>query len=301
MARTNTRFIQAHNRLLVLCDSVNIGDALQSENILASRLDVSRTIIRGVLAKLDEQDIIALDGREKIIKRRSQPSDQLKKPPVLLTIEELEGRFLDWVLRMDVSPGTPLNVTKLARDFSVTTHALQEFFSSLSRFGIVVRGPRGGWILHGFTKDYAIELSDFRLVLELNAVNQLVTLPDTHSVWAQLDILEKDHLALLDRIDTDFHDFSKLDERFHTTINNVVTNSFIMEFQKVISLVFHYHFQWNKTNERLRNECAIKEHLVYIDALRSGDANRAKIAARSHLGTSKKTLLTSLRANNHLS
>jgi DNA-binding GntR family transcriptional regulator len=300
MARPNTRFIQAHNRLLVLCDSMKIGHALQSENILASRLDVSRTIIRGVLAKLDEQDIITLNGRDKTIKRRSQPSDQLKKPPALLTIEQLEGRFLDWVLRMDVSPGTPLNVTQLAKDFSVATHTLQEFFSSLSRFGIVVRGPRGGWILHGFTKSYAIELSDFRLVLELNAVNKLVTLPDTHSVWAQLNTLENDHLALLDRIDTDFHDFSKLDKRFHTTINNIVTNRFITEFQKVISLIFHYHFQWNKTDERVRNECAIKEHLVYIDALRSRNTNRAKISARSHLATSKKTLLNSLRANNHV-
>ncbi|ASJ72002.1 GntR family transcriptional regulator [Granulosicoccus antarcticus] len=299
MARTNARFVEAHNRLVALCDKMDIGSALPSENALAAQLEVSRTVVRGVLARLDEQSIITLVGRDKIIKSRSHASDILEGPPVLLTIEELEGRFLDWILRMDVLPGTALNVAHLSQEFSVATHTLQEFFSSLSRFGIVVRRPRGGWVLNGFTVDYAVELSDFRTVLEMNSVRQLVALPATHEIWSQLDTLEQEHLALLDRIETDYHDFSRLDENFHTVINNVVSNRFIQEFQKIISLVFHYHYQWNKSDERVRNEAAIQEHLDYIGALRSRDINLAEAAASCHLSTSKQTLLTSLKANNH--
>ncbi len=299
MARTNTRFVEAHNELLTLCDKMEIGDFLPSENALSSQLGVSRTVIRSALARLDELAIIALDGREKIIKRRSAKDDRLDGPPVLLGIEELESRFLDWVLRMDVPPGTVLNVAQLSKDFSVATHTLQEFFSSLSRFGIVVRRPRGGWVLHGFTKNYAVELSDFRTVLELNSVRHLATLPPEHDIWARLDDLEQEHLSLLERIDEDFHDFSPLDEKFHAAINSVVTNRFVKEFQKIISLVFHYHFQWNKTHERDRNEDAIREHLTLIEALRSRDADKAEAAARRHLATSKQTLLTSLETNRH--
>jgi DNA-binding GntR family transcriptional regulator len=249
---------------------------------------------------LDEQSIIVLSGREKHVKRRSTDADHLEGPPVLLDIDALEGRFLDWVLRMDVPPGTQLNVAQLSKDFSVATHTLQEFFSSLSRFGIVVRRPRGGWVLHGFTESYAIELSDFRNVLELNAVRHLVALPEAHPIWEHLDALEKSHLDLLDRIDVDYHDFSQLDETFHAAINGVVTNRFVKEFQKIISLVFHYHFQWNKSDERIRNENAIGEHLAYIEALRSRDEIRAVAAAKRHLATSKQTLLTSLKANSHV-
>lgn len=299
MARSNTRFIEAHDALLGICDDTDIGGLLPSENALAARLGVSRTVVRSVLARLDEQSIISLDARDKTVKRRSTDSDRLEGPPVLLTIEELEGRFLDWVLRMDVPPGTQLNVAQLSKDFSVATHTLQEFFSSLSRFGIVVRRPRGGWVLHGFTRDYAIELSDFRTVLELHSVRVLIALPPTHGIWAQLDRLEQQHLDLLDRIDTDFHDFSKLDESFHAAINSVVTNRFVKEFQKVISLVFHYHFQWNKTDERIRNESAIKEHLDLINALRGRDPEQAAASAQRHLTTSKQTLLTSLETNHH--
>lgn len=301
MARTNTRFVEAHNQLLDLCDSLKVGEFLPSENTLSAQLDVSRTVIRSALARLDEQAIIALDGREKIIRRRSRPADRLEGPPVLLSLEELESRFLDWVLRMDVPPGTALNVAQLSKEFSVATHTLQEFLSSLSRFGIVVRRPRGGWVLDGFTTDYAVELSDFRTVLELNSVRQLAALPPEHDIWAQLDALEQEHLALLTRIDADFHDFSPLDEKFHAAINGVVSNRFVKEFQKIISLVFHYHFQWNKSNERERNESAIQEHLTLIDALRSRDADKAEAAARRHLATSKQTLLTSLQTHHHAS
>ena len=299
MARTNTRFVEAHTKMLTICDKMEIGDSLPSENELSTQLGVSRTVVRSVLAKLDTQSMIFLRGREKIITRRSTEKDRIKAPPVMLGIDELEQRFLDWVLRMDVPPGTSLNVAQLAKKFSTATHTLQEFLSSLSRFGIVARRPRGGWELHGFTKDYAIELSDFRTMLELNSVHHIVALPETHGIWSRLDELEDDHRDLLNRIDDDFHDFSPLDEAFHAAINDVVKNRFADEFQKIISLVFHYHYQWNKSDERTRNEKAINEHLHYIDALRSRDLDCALAAARVHLASSKQTLLTSLKDNSH--
>ena len=67
------------------------------------------------------------------------------------------------------------------------------------------------------------------------------------------------------------------------------------EFQKVISQIFHYHYMWDKTQEKQRNGAAIQDHLAIIDALEARDAGRALDAARQHLRTSKSTLLSSLR------
>ncbi len=50
------------------------------------------------------------------------------------------------------------------------------------------------------------------------------------------------------------------------------TNRFMMDFYDVISMIFHYHYQWNKADEKERNTVAIHEHLAYIAALRSRDA-----------------------------
>ena len=276
---------------------MKIGQSLPSENAIARDLQVSRTIVRSVLDRLANSGIIWLDGRQKNIQRAVRKSDYWEEPPALLTVDELEHRFFDWVLRMDVPPGTVLNVAQLAKDFHVATHTLQEFLSSLSRYGIVKRRPRGGWQLEGFTERFALELSEFRTVLEMNAVRHLVALPTNHGVWTELSRLEEDHRSLLSRIETNYHDFSKLDETFHNAINSVVENRFVRDFQKIISLIFHYHFQWNKEDERDRNEAAIHEHLAYIDALRSGDLVRAERAAQRHLRTAAQTLINSLRAH----
>lgn len=299
MARTNVRLVEAYNKLLTICDKEEIGSSLASENALASDLGVSRTVVRSALERMTKAGIITLDGRQKTILRRSNKDDKMEGPPVQQGLEELENRFFEWVLHMDVPAGTVLNVAQLAKEFGVATHTLQEFLSSLSRYGIVVRRPKGGWLLEGFTTSFALELSEFRSMLELNAVRQLVTLPEEHDIWSRLETLETEHRALLTEIDEKFHDFSRLDQRFHAAINSVVDNRFVKEFQKIISLIFHYHFQWNKSDERVRNESAIHEHLIYLDALRSRDPAKAEAAARVHLATSTQTLLNSLKAHDH--
>jgi len=297
MARTDARYRAAYNQFLDLITTQAPGSALPSETQLSQTLKVSRTIVRTALAALTEAGIVDWQGRVKTLVRLPTDADRLAARAAYISHNQLEGRFLDWVLRFDVPADTPLNVAQLAKLFSVPPHSLQEFLAGLSQFGLVERRPRGGWLLLGFTADYAVELSDFRSLLEVNAVRSLTHLPPHHPVWSRLQVLEAQHRALLTRIATDFHDFSRLDEQFHATINSVVQNRFVIEFQKVISLIFHYHYQWDKTNERLRNEAAIGEHLAILRALQDRDPQTAETATRAHLTTSKDTLLSSLRGN----
>lgn len=297
MARTDTRFRAAYNQSLDHLADLAPGDALPSELKLAEVLKVSRTVVRAVLSRLAEAGIIRLAGRHKPLMRKTTQQDRLPEREDYISLRELEGRFLDWVLRFDVPADTPLNVAQLAKQFSVPPHLLQEFLASLGQFGLVERRPRGGWRLLGFTSDYAVELSEFRTLLEINAARLVSSLPDTHPVWAEIDALDREHVQLLARIDTDFRDFSRLDERFHAAINAVVKNRFVTDFQKVISLIFHYHYQWDKQLERDRNKAAIGEHRRIIAAMRSRDANAAQEAVQAHMATSKETLIASLRVH----
>lgn len=297
MARTDARFRAAHNQTLDHLVGLTVDEELPSELKLAEALKVSRTVVRAVLKRLAERGIIGLDGRSKPLLRAATEADRLPEREDYISLRELEGRFLDWVLRCDVPAETPLNVAQLAKQFSVPPHLLQEFLAGLGHFGLVERRPRGGWRLLGFTADYAVELSEFRTLLEVNAVRTVAALPDTHPVWTAIDALDREHVQLLARIETDFRDFSRLDERFHATINAVVNNRFVADFQKVISLIFHYHYQWDKQLERIRNKAAIGEHRRIIAAMRSRDADAAQAAVQAHLATSKETLIASLRVN----
>lgn len=297
MARTDVRFRAAYNRTLESLSKLSPGDPLPSELKLAEALKVSRTVVRATLKRLADANIIGLEGRHKPLLRTPVDDDRLPERDDYISLRELESRFLDWVLRFDVPADTPLNVAQLAKQFSVPPHLLQEFLAGLGHFGLVERRPRGGWRLLGFTADYAIELSEFRALLEVNAAQTVTKLPETDPIWKILDDLDTSHVHLLSRIATDFRDFSRLDEQFHAAINAVVSNRFVTDFQKVISLIFHYHYQWDKQLERHRNEAAIGEHRRIIAAMRSRDTSAAEKAVQAHLATSKETLLASLRVN----
>jgi DNA-binding GntR family transcriptional regulator len=297
MARTDTRLRAAYNQMLDLLADVPQSGALPPETQLSDSLRVSRTVVRAALRRMEVAGIIAIAGRVKTLIRAPLPSDRLPERDDYITLRELEGQFLDWVLRFDVPADTPLNVAQLAKQFSVPPHMLQEFLASLGQFGLVERRPRGGWRLLGFTADYAVELSEFRSLLEVNAIEAVLTCPENDPIWGRLDQLKHQHESLMQRIDTDFHDFSRLDEEFHASLSAVVHNRFVSDFQKVISLIFHYHYQWDKQLERHRNAAAIGEHLAIIAALQSRDKRAAVAATRAHLATSKETLLGSLRVN----
>ena len=297
MARTDERFKLAYNSLLDFCNKRGVGADLPSESLLAKELDVSRTIVRSALKKLQESGIVRWEGRSKSVMARATKKDRftLDAPPP--TREQLEQRFFDWILRFDVPAGTALNVTQLSRALDVAPYALQEFLASFSRFGLVQRREKGGWELVGFTEDFAVELFEFRSMIELNAVSSLLCQPPKAAIWDRLSGLKEKHLTLARELETRYHDFSKLDQAFHEAINSVVKNRFISEFQKIISLIFHYHYQWEKNTEQERNKAAIGEHLALIEALESGDEPRAIAAATAHLATAKRTLLDSMRTH----
>ncbi len=108
-----------------------------------------------------------------------------------------------------------------------------------------------------------------------------------------IEALRDEHLALLEEIDRRFHDFSDLDSRFHRLVNSATPNRFIDGFYDIITLIFHYHYQWNKQDERQRNEVAIREHLTYIEALLGRNVSMVDLACRAHLASAKETLMRS--------
>jgi len=77
-------------------------------------------------------------------------------------------------------------------------------------------------------------------------------------------------------------------------VHKASSNRFIVDFYDIIAIVFHYHYQWNKTNARQRNARALEEHLAYIEALRSHDPAKAEQACRRHLQSARETLLQSI-------
>ena len=292
--RGETVFKRAFNRTLEHLTTSEIKSPLPSENVLTERLNASRTTVRKVLEELRTRRIISGSTAKKLVARHPKAADYFPDNETVATSAQVEKKFMEWMLRGDRKAGDIVNGLELARQFGVSTSAIREYLNRFSRFGLIERRPNSSWIILGFTREFALELFEVRELFETRSAIAFATQSEGSLAWQNLRKLEKEHRALLKAISSRYQDFSDLDERFHRLVNNASNNRFIVDFYDIISLIFHYHYQWNKVDEKQRNRAAVLEHLDYIEALFSRDPQRVELACKSHLNSARKTLLSSI-------
>ncbi len=79
----------------------------------------------------------------------------------------------------------------------------------------------------------------------------------------------------------------------HQSIISKLNNRLVNSLYDVVSLVFHFHYQWRKDSELSRNTKAIDEHIAILEALRDREFELALTHMQTHLATSLRTLLHS--------
>ena len=123
-----------------------------------------------------------------------------------------------------------------------------------------------------------------------------VLIIDDHPMMRQgLAQLIARHEQLGSVMPTHHKDFPALDRDFHAFLMGQLDNRFAQGFFDLVSLVFHYHYQWDKSQEMVRNEYAVHEHLDILRALARRDVTGAREAMRIHLNSARSTLLQAIR------
>jgi DNA-binding GntR family transcriptional regulator len=293
MSKGNNVYKDAYNRCLQLLDETR---QLPSEPELGAALGVSRTTVRAILGRMEETGLIAWKKRDKTVLREARPQDFFHEEETDTLSQIIERSFMRRLLAGGAEAGLQINELEMAREIGVGTTSVREFLIRFSRFGLIEKRRNSHWVLKGFTRSFALELTEIREMFELRSAAAFARLPADSPAWATLDELETEHHALAKDIAARFTEFSELDERFHRLIHSASRNRFIVDFYDVIAMIFHYHYQWNKAGERerQRNEVAVGEHLIYIAALKSRDLAKVDAACRMHLKSARHTLLTSM-------
>jgi DNA-binding GntR family transcriptional regulator len=249
--------------------------------------------VRKVLSALTAHGVLKGSEPQRVVR---SAFEQISRFPAAETVPmsaQVEKRFMEWMLRDNARPGTTINELELARQFGIATTGIREFLNRFQRFGLIEKRATVGWVLKGFTREFALELFEIREMFELRSAKAFSELPADATLWRAMESLHEEHVLLLREIDVRYHDFSDLDSRFHRVINSAAPNRFIDSFFDIFTLIFHYHYQWNKRDERQRNEVAIREHLTYIEALFGRNARMVELACRAHLASARETLLRS--------
>ena len=218
MAKSNNVYKDAYNKGLGLLETTG---NLPSEPELGAMLGVSRTTVRSILARMEETGLIEWNKREKKVLRSPGADDFFPEEETDSLSQIIERSFMRRLLESGAEAGTQINELELAREIGVGTTSVREFLIRFSRFGLIEKRRNSHWVLKGFNRAFALELTEIREMFELRSAAAFVDLPQDSPVWAELDALEAEHHALAGAIATRFTAFSELDERLHRLIHVV--------------------------------------------------------------------------------
>ncbi|SHO66281.1 DNA-binding transcriptional regulator, GntR family [Pseudoxanthobacter soli DSM 19599] len=291
VAKSDHLYRRTANRILDAIEALEPGDPAPSEAVLTTLCGVSRSPVRAALQHLIQNGVLAVHGNERIVARKPLESDRFDETQVHSPADHVESVFMELVLRQDLLPGQRFTEAELARRADTSTAVVREYLIRLSRFGVIRKRPRGSWTLMAFDAAFANELADMRYILEMTAIDAFASLGADHPVWAEVERMIGRHKELASQIDERFHDFSALDQDFHAMIIGAKRNRFFSDMFDVMTLIFHYHYQWGKVGEKERNKVAVNEHLGILDALAARDIATAKDRLAAHLAVARRTLL----------
>lgn len=295
MAKNLNIRIDIINQLIDACMTKQFEYNLPSQTSLAAVYNVSRTTIKHAINYLVEQEIFKIMNGLVVIVRIPTDDDKLSYIQVNSSngnkFLQLENYLQSAVQKKQIKPGDIFTELQLAKASKVDVQTVRAYLTQFSRFHLVTQLGHGQWKLLEFTQHYADKLFELREILECHALRCFIELPKDDIRWVNMKFLYEEHKELNKDIVNRYTDFALLDHKFHSLLLSAANNPFINDFIDLISIIFHFHYQWDNRNLQTRNILAISEHLSILTSILSKDYDTAKNELKRHLKTAQKTLM----------
>ncbi|HBO23628.1 MULTISPECIES: GntR family transcriptional regulator [unclassified Providencia] len=299
MARTQNLRHKVINQFIDAIRHQYICSPLPSQSVLAEMYNVSRTTVRHVLTYLTRQKILENIGNDYVIIRKPNDEDLLDTIVDLpdIQLNEFESFFYKLIQQKELKPGDNFTELQLAHRANVSPVVVREFLLQFSQYNLIENLRRGLWSLKTFEQDHAEKLFELRELLETYALTRFMNLPANDKRWVQAKELLFQHRELRETIVDNYRAFSDLDRKFHTLLLSAAENPFFDQSLNMVTIIFHFHYQWDDSDLRERNALAIEEHMTILSAIVSHNDLQAMNELRNHLYTAKQSMKRSLQTS----
>ncbi len=245
---------------------------------------------------MQDVGLIEWDKRRKLVLRQPGSADYFPDGETDTLTDIIERSFMRKLLLGGAEAGMQINELELAREIGVGTTSVREFLIRFSRFGLIEKRPNSHWVLKGFTRDFALELTEIREMFELRSASGVCRdrRPAARS-GPNSTVSKSEHRALLARHRRPLSRIFRTGRAVPPPDPQRVAQPFHHRFLRrhrddlPLSLPVEQGGRGASATER-----ALEEHLAYIAALKSGDAARVDDACRRHLRSARETLLQSI-------
>lgn len=288
-----------HNVINQIIDDMvrgHIPSPLPSQSALAEMYNISRTTVRHMLSHLGECGVLTQVGSHYVIVRKPDHDDGFACTTASMTEQNriFEQAFFTMINQRQLRAGESFSELQLARAAGVSPVVVREYLLKFERYNLIKNEKRGQWSMKQFDQAYAEQLFELREMLETHSLQHFLNLPDDDPRWLQAKMLLERHRILRDSIGSSFRMFSQLDREFHALLLSAADNIFFNQSLEIISVIFHFHYQWDESDLKQRNIIAIDEHMTILSALICRSDLDATLALCNHLNTAKQSMIRSI-------
>lgn len=288
-----------HNVINQIIDDMargHIPSPLPSQSALAEMYNISRTTVRHMLDHLGECGVLTQVGSHYVIVRKPDHSDGFDCTTASMAEQSriFEQAFFTMINQRQLRAGETFSELQLARAAGVSPVVVREYLLKFERYNLIKNEKRGQWGMKQFDQTYAEQLFELREMLETHALQHFLNLPDGDPRWLQAKMLLERHRTLRDSIGSSFRMFSQLDREFHALLLSAADNIFFNQSLEIISVIFHFHYQWDESDLKQRNIIAIDEHMTILSALICRSDLDATLALCNHLNSAKQSMIRSI-------
>ena len=199
----------------------------------------------------------------------------MRQPPLSLS-EQAYAQIRSMIVRLDFAPGDVLREDALQQQLDIGRTPIREALQRLAREHFVTVIPRRGMFVSGIEVSELSMLFETRTVLEPYAA-RLAAARGTTDHWNEMQ-------AALDGVThaTSAEDLMTIDRRCHELMWEAADNRFLLDTLDMLYAQSDRLWHLYLTDVADMNE-AVDEHARILDALSSGDGDRAGELVETHL------------------
>jgi DNA-binding GntR family transcriptional regulator len=209
----------------------------------------------------------------------AQPGTSLQSTSELLA-DRAYAALRDRIVQLRIAPGAPINEDALGRELDMGRTPVREAIKRLALENLVAVFPRRGTFASEINITDLAHISDVRQQLEGHAAYRAAE----RLTPARREELE----TLLRRIDgpdgASRDELMELDAQIHRFVHRCTANPYLEE---TLARYFNLSLRiWYLVLDRLPHLTErVREHRALLEAIRDGDAQRARRIAAEHVGT----------------
>ncbi len=225
-----------------------------------------------------------------MVENMTQPLDDLTVVKTVSLTNAIERQIERLIIEGELAPGERLNEIQLATRFGTSRGPLREATRSLEAKGFVEVVRNRGVFVRLLSIEEALEVYDVRAAL-FGLAGRLLAQKMTDEILAKLN-------GYLDAMETaskdgDFESYYPLNLEFHQTIVESSGNATLLaEYQRFVKKM--HLFRARSLVQGGGLAVSNREHREMVEALASGDFERAQATHWSHVERAKARLMAAM-------